>query len=113
MKYLLLITGNEAELDELPEPPGCGGWTEEMRRRGVLLQAEGLRPVAESTTVRVRGDEVLLTDGPFAETKDQIGGLTIIECADLDDAIEIAAAHPSAGFGAIEIRPILDIPPER
>jgi hypothetical protein len=107
MRYLLLITGNEEEYSALPEPPGCGTWTEDMTERGVLKHSEGLRPVADATTVRVRGDEVLLTDGPFAETKDQVGGLSIIECEDLDEAIQIAAAHPSAAYGAIEVRPLL------
>jgi hypothetical protein len=61
--------------------------------------------------VRVRNDEVLLTDGPFAETKEQIGGFVLIDCADLDEAIEIAAKHPAAGYGTIEIRPVLEPPP--
>jgi hypothetical protein len=62
---------------------------------------------AAAKTVRVRRRQLLLTDGPFAETKEQIGGLTIIECADMDEAVEIAAAHPAASYGTIEIRPML------
>jgi hypothetical protein len=61
--------------------------------------------------VRVRNDELLLTDGPFAETKEQIGGFVLINCADLDEAIEIAAKHPAAGYGTIEIRPVFEPPP--
>jgi hypothetical protein len=77
-----------------------------MTERGVICGGGGLRPPAEATTVRVRNDDVLLTDGPFAETKEQIGGFVLIECADLDEAIEIAAKHPAAGYGMIEIRPM-------
>jgi hypothetical protein len=113
MRYLLLLTGEDPGTEVEPDPSVCADWTDEMTRRGVLRQAEGLRPVAESTTVRVRGDEVLLTDGPFAETKDQIGGLNIVECADLDEAIGVAASHPAAALGAVEIRPIMDPLPDR
>jgi hypothetical protein len=82
-----------------------------MEQRGVVAGGAGLRPPSEATTVRVRNDEVLLTDGPFAETKEQIGGFVLIDCADLDEAIEIAAKHPAAGYGTIEIRPVLEPPP--
>jgi hypothetical protein len=106
----LMICGREpdAEGGDVSSLPGCDGWRNEMRARGVLRMSEGLRPVAEATTVRVRGDEVLLTDGPFAETKEQIGGVNLIECADLDEAIEVAGKHPAAASGAIEIRPLWD-----
>jgi len=105
MQYALLIAGDrEPTPEELAM--GCGGWSEEMAARGVVRGGAELRPPAESTTVRVRGGEVLLTDGPFADTKEQIGGLVLIECADLDEAVEIAAKHPAAGYGMIEIRPL-------
>src|ERR1700760_201766 len=105
MQYALLIAG-----DHEPTPEelalACGGWSGEMEARGGGRGGAGLRSPAESTTVRVRGGEVLLTDGPFADTKEQIGGLVLIECADLDEAVEIAAKHPAAGYGMIEIRPL-------
>ena len=82
-----------------------------MEGRGVVRGGAGLRPPREATTVRVRDDEMLLTDGPFAETKEQIGGFVLIECADLDEAIEIAGKHPAASYGTIEIRPVIDGPP--
>ncbi|SFP44891.1 Uncharacterized conserved protein [Amycolatopsis arida] len=104
MRYLLLICGDESAAAHADD--GCGGWVEEMQRRGVLLGGAGLRPPIEATTVRVRDDSVLLSDGPFAETKEQIGGYCLVECADLDEAIEVAAKHPAAGYGTIEIRPI-------
>jgi hypothetical protein len=104
MKYLFLICVDEpfeAEPGELnPEP-----WVEEMTRRGARLTGDRVRPAADATTVRVRDGEVLLTDGPYAETKEQMGGFDIIEAADLDEAVEIAAKHPMARFGMIEVRP--------
>jgi len=105
VRYLLLICGDESAAAHAND--GCGGWTEEMARRGVLRDSGGLRPPAEAKTVRVRRRQLLLTDGPFAETKEQIGGFTVIECADTDEAVEIAAAHPAASYGTIEIRPML------
>ncbi|HEY9339594.1 YciI family protein [Kribbella sp. NPDC050459] len=108
MKYLLMICGDESAAAHADD--GCGGWSEEMESRGVVTGAAGLRPPDEATTLRVREGELLLTDGPFAETKEQIGGFVLIDCADLDEAIEIAAKHPAAGYGTIEIRPLLEPP---
>ena len=78
MKYLLLICGDESAAAHAEE--GCGGWTEEMTERGLLWFAGGLRPPAEAKTVRVRRRQLLLSDGPFAETKEQIAGLCILGC---------------------------------
>lgn len=104
MRYLLLICGDEAAAAHVDD--GCGTWFEDMARSGVLISAEGLQPPTDATTVRVRGDSVLLTDGPFAETREQIGGLCVVECDNLDDAIAVAAKHPAATYGTIEIRPL-------
>jgi hypothetical protein len=104
MRYLLLVAGEAP-----PEPgemDGCGGWSEEMESRGIVRGGGGLRPPNEAVTVRVRNGEVLLADGPFAETKEQMGGFTLIDCADLDEAIEVAAKHPAAARGMIELRPV-------
>ena len=76
-----------------------------MTRRGVRLTGDRVRAASDATTVRVRGGETLLTDGPFAETKEQMAGFDIIECADLDEAIEVAAKHPMAKLGMVEVRP--------
>ena len=103
MRYLLLICGDESAAAHAEE--GCGGWMEEMQARGVLQAAGGLRPPGEASTIRVRRRHLLLSDGPFAETKEQIAGFCIIECADRDEAVEVAARHPAAGYGTIEIRP--------
>ena len=75
-------------------------------RRGVFVGGEQLRPVVDATTVRVRGGETMVTDGPFAETKDVVGGFAVIDCADLDEAVEVAALHPYAARGSVEVRPV-------
>lgn len=78
-----------------------------MARRGVVLLAgERLRPSGDATTVRTRDGRVLVSDGPFAETKEQIAGLALLECRDLDEAIEVASGHPVARLGVIEARPV-------
>jgi hypothetical protein len=108
VKYVLMLASDfeyKQDIDEAVQA-GCAGWSEEMQRRGILLTATGLAPSSDATTVRVRDDQVLLTDGPFAETKDQVGGLSIIECADLDEALELAAKHPWAKVGQVEVRPV-------
>lgn len=104
MDYLLLICGDESAAAHADD--GCGGWAEEMLRRGVLKGGGGLRGPATAATVRVRAGDVLVTDGPFADTKEQIGGYCVIECADLDEAVAVASAHPAASYGTIEVRPM-------
>ncbi len=109
MKYLLFICADEsAGLSPGKEEeiaPAAQAWVTEMESRGVRLQGHQLRPVSDATTVRVRDGEVLVADGPFAETKEQIAGFDIIEAADLDEAIEVASRHPGASFGTVEVRP--------
>lgn len=109
MRYLLLISADEesaaeamaaGHFDDFP------GWLRDLEERGVLQMHAGLHPSPTATTVRVRDDEVLLTDGPFVEGRDQVGGLALIECRDLDEAVAIAAGHPASRFGRIEIRPV-------
>jgi hypothetical protein len=110
MRYLLLICRDPAiklsPEDRAAMPGGVTTWVDEMTGRGVLRPGgHELRPVSDATTVGVRGGETLIADGPFAETKEQIGGFDIVECADLAEAIEVAASHPVARFGSIEVRP--------
>ncbi len=109
MKYLLFICRDESvELSPAQRAemgPATEAWVAEMDGRGVRLQGHPLRPVSDATTVQVRGGEVLVADGPFAETKEQIAGFDIIEAADLDEAIEVASKHPVAGIGSVEVRP--------
>ncbi len=115
MRYAMLICVDEkwmASLDDTEESAilaGYGQFMEEMNGRGVLQGGERLRPTSDATTVRVRDGETLTTDGPFAETKEQVGGYFIVDCKDLDEAIEIAARIPSAAHGTIEVRPIWDM----
>jgi hypothetical protein len=109
VKYMLLVCG-DGSIEDDPEEDAqvgrdVGVWVEEMERRGIRLDGHELAPVSHATTVRVRGGELLISDGPFAETKEQIAGYDIIDCADLDEAIEVASKHPVARFGTIEVRP--------
>lgn len=109
MKYVLLMCSDATVPDDVADEgylAGCGGWSDEMALRGILKDSAGLRPASDATTIKVRGDDVLLSDGPFAETRDQIGGFVVIECADLDEAIDLASAHPWAKAGQIEVRPV-------
>jgi hypothetical protein len=80
-------------------------WVAEMDGRGVRRDGSALRPVREAATVRIRDGEVLVSDGPFAETKEQVAGYDVVECSDLDEAIEVASKHPVARYGAVEVRP--------
>ena len=104
MKYLFLICIDPA-IELTPEQVPVGAWIAEMTERKVRVMGERLRPVSDATVVSQRDGEVLISDGPFAETKEQIGGFDVIECADLDEAIEIASKHPVGKYGRIEIRP--------
>jgi hypothetical protein len=84
-------------------------FTEGIKKSGHHLGGEALQPVATATTVRVRNGKVSTTDGPFAETKEQLGGYYLIEAKDLNDAIQVAAKIPSARYGSIEVRPIMEL----
>ncbi|WP_026877031.1 YciI family protein [Jiangella gansuensis] len=109
MRYALLICNDESispSMEELNADPVHQAWSADLDRRRAELYGARLRPVANATTVRVRNGETLVSDGPFAETKDFVGGVVFIECADLDEAIEIARGHPYALHGSVEIRPV-------
>jgi hypothetical protein len=115
MRYLLMICNDEtAEVALGPDEEASliaeyGAFGEEMGRRGVLRGGERLRPTTDATTVRVRDGEVVITDAPFAETKEQIGGYFLVECKDLDEALEVASKIPGARTGTIEVRPIWEM----
>lgn len=109
MKYVLLICDDETaspSMAEIAADPAFKAYDDEVDRRGTSLAGARLRPVAEARTVRVRDGETLVSDGPFAETKDFVGGIDIIECANLDEALAIAARHPYAHRGCVEVRPV-------
>ena len=114
MKYLLTIYADESRYATMtPEESaqlmaGYGAFGREAQAAGVLLGGEGLQPTATATTVRVRDGETLLTDGPFAETREQLGGYYLLDCADLDEANRWAAKIPDATGGAVEVRPVMD-----
>ena len=113
MKYLCLIYDEEKKLGAMPKSDGdkmmseYGAFTEGIRKSGHYLGGEALHPVQAATTVRVRNGKTSTTDGPFAETKEQLGGFYLIEAKDLNDAIAVASKIPSAKTGSIEVRPIL------
>jgi len=115
MRYLLLICTDESTDAAMSPEEGqermaaYAAFGQEMTERGLLTGGERLRPTTDATTVRVRDGEVLTADGPFAETKEQIGGFYAVDCADLDEAIAIAAKIPGAKTGTIEVRPIWEM----
>jgi hypothetical protein len=83
-------------------------WDDEMTDRGILTGGGRLRPARQTTTLRVRDGELIVTDGPYAETKEQMAGYCVLDCASLAEAIEVAARHPTARIGTFELRPFLD-----
>ena len=105
MKYILLLCADESTPQDVDITAECVAWSADLGEKHLL--AMGLYPPATASTVRVRDDEVLLTDGPFAETKEQMGGLSVIECDDAEEAHRIAARHPWARYGMIEVRALL------
>jgi len=110
VQYILLIysqengnPGGDVEQDVLRR---YGAFTQEVRDNGKLVTADRLQPTTAATTVRIRNGETLVTDGPFAETKEQLGGFYLLECENIDEAIAYAQKIPAAEFGSIEVRPI-------
>ena len=113
MQYLLMIYGDEnaagTEAEQTAVFAEYMAFGEEMGAKGVLAGGARLRPSSDATTVRVRDGETLTADGPFAETAEQIGGYYVAECANLDEAVEVAAKIPGARFGSIEVRPLWEM----
>jgi hypothetical protein len=114
MKYLCLIYGNEsheAQMSKADSDTMMGeyfAFTEDLRRNGQFLAGEGLQPTSTASTVRVRNGKASTTDGPFAETKEQLGGFYLIEAPDLNAAVRIAGRIPSARYGCVEVRPVMN-----
>jgi hypothetical protein len=109
MRYMLFVaTDPDAEPYD-PHADNVGDWVAKHDATGKRVIGERLRPVEDATTVRRRGGKLLVTDGPFAETREWIAGFDVLECADLDEAIAIAAEHPMARFGRLELRPFWPI----
>jgi hypothetical protein len=108
MKYLCLVYSEEAKLEDVPDAE-CVAYDADIRGSGQCLASEALQPVQTATTVRVRNGRVSVTDGPFAETKEQLAGFYLIEARDLNEAIQVAARIPPARVGSVEVRPIRPI----
>ena len=112
MQYMLAIYGDERATESMPREQMTEiinahmAYSQALRDAKVLVGSNRLRPTSAATTVRVAEGGTQLLDGPFAETKEQIGGYDVIECADLDEAIAIASRHPVARIGTIEVRPL-------
>jgi hypothetical protein len=119
MQYLCLVYADEArvngmsqeEIDALIDETAANN--EELRASGQLILAQALEQVDEAMTVRVRGGRLSVTDGPFAETNEQLGGFVLIEARDLNEALQIAGRIPSARLGSVEVRPVIDLQRER
>jgi len=116
MKYLCLIYGEESQRAKTSKEQNDAmfaeymAFTEDIKKSGHLLGGEALQPTASATTLRVRNGKVSTTDGPFAETKEQLGGFYLVEAKDLNDAIQVASRIPGAKHGSVEVRPILAVP---
>jgi hypothetical protein len=110
MKYLLLIAGSENQLNDGARLQAWGTYTSELTASQKIRGGERLRPAASATTLRISGGNRLLSDGPFAETKEQLGGFFMVEAKDLDEAVELASKMPHLqDGGAVEIRPIWEM----
>jgi len=118
MQYLLLIYADESRMKDA-KPADREAMFQEYRdltqdiiQSGHMRAGEGLQPTSTATTVRVRNGKTLTTDGPFAETKEQLGGYYLVEAKDLDEATKIAARIPGARTGSVEVRPVMPLPPD-
>ena len=113
MKYLLLVCWDTERMDAQTEPDPADTsddetfpWLDDLHERGIWITGDQLAPPRRARSVRVRDRKAIVTDGPFAETKEAVGGFDLIECGSLEEAVEIAAGHPNAEMGTIEVRPL-------
>jgi hypothetical protein len=113
MKFLLLVCWNRESMNDLTEPDPTDTsveesfpWLDDVQARGIWVTGDQLAPPRRARSVRVRDGKPIVTDGPFAETKEAVGGFDLIECGSLEEAVEIAAGHPVAQSGTIEVRPL-------
>ena len=115
MRYLCLIYGDESAREKTPQADlenmsaAYYDYTEGIRKSGHYVGGNALQPTSTATTVRVRDGKVSTTDGPFAETREQLGGYYLVEAKDLNDAIQVASRIPGARFGSVEVRPLLEM----
>jgi len=112
MKYLMMVCWDAETMDAQTEPETDGEseesfpWLDDLQARGIWVTGDQLAPPRRARTVRVRNGKRTVTDGPFVETKEAVGGFDILECGSMEEAVEIAAAHPVAELGTIEVRPL-------
>ena len=114
MKFLMLVCWDGEKMDAQTEPESSNDaaddesfpWLDDLQARGIWVAGDQLAPPRRARTVRVRDGKTIVTDGPFAETKEVVGGFDILECGSLEEAVEIAAGHPVAQMGTIEVRPL-------
>jgi hypothetical protein len=113
MKFLMLVCWNAEKMDAQTEPDPTDApeeesfpWLDDLQARGIWVTGDQLAPPRQARSVRVRDGKPIVTDGPFAETKEVVGGFDILECGSLEEAVEIAAEHPVAQIGTIEVRPL-------
>ncbi|MDQ2851087.1 MAG: YciI family protein [Actinomycetota bacterium] len=109
MKYMMFVATDSAPDAGAEAPDDIETWFTDVQARGKWVTGDRLRPAHDAKTVRVRSGDLLVTDGPFAESKESIGGFDILDCDDINEAIEIARKHPMARFGRIELRPFWPI----
>ena len=115
MRYVLLIYGSEADSASMTQQEraalmqGHASFAQEALARGILTGGAPLQPTSTATTVRIRDGKMLITDGPFAETKEQLAGTYVLNCKDLDEALEMAVRIPDAVYGSIEVRPVMEV----
>jgi hypothetical protein len=108
VKYLCLVYANEKDLEGFPDDE-CVAYDDELRASGHCLASEALQPVSAATTLRVRNGQLSLTDGPFAETREQLAGFYLVEAKDLNEAVSLASRIPPIRAGSIEVRPIREL----
>ena len=116
MRYMLIHTADPdvaAEWDENENWAAFSSWVEETVRSGVNLQGSRLRPTADATTIKIRDGELIITDGPYAETREQVAGYDVLECASLDEAVRWAGGTPTPGWGRSRCAPCRTAPPPR
>jgi len=115
LRYVLLIYGSESDYARMTQEERAAlmqahnTFANEVQKRGLLTGGAPLQPTSTATTVRVRNGKTLITDGPFAETKEQLAGLYVLNCKDLDEAIEMAVKIPDALIGSVEIRQVMEL----
>jgi hypothetical protein len=113
MKFILLVCWDTKRMDAQTEPDpnskpdeGSFPWLDDLQTRGIWITGDQLAPPRRARSVRVRNGKVIVTDGPFVESKEAVGGFDIIECGSMEEAVEVAARHPVAGTGTVEVRPL-------